>query len=174
MQIASSPTRCISCLRRRANSLWSITAGPCAMRRGAAAGSKRVCGTGPASDKISLLGSMHRVPPGRRGRDLGVQQQHTDTDEFDYFAERAFVFLAVGVLETCPGDGTEIAQDFRSLARQAVLARDAGQAEPAQEPAAPFDQRIGAALERGFGRGQQRFEAGVGVVQALGAVAIDL
>jgi|SRR5580765_1977861 len=116
---------------------------------------------------------MHRRSGSRRRVQFGMQQQCADTDEFDHLGERGLVILVAGVLEARRRDRAEIGEDFLRIAGQRAMLTATGEAEAAEETAAPFDQRIGAHVDRHFRGGQQGFKAEFGIGEPGRTVAMQ-
>ena len=72
------------------------------------------------------------------------------------------------------GDRAEVAQDFGAIRRQAAGVGHAGKTDAAEKTAAPFDQRVGAHVDRRVGRRQQRLEAQIRIVEPGRAFAEQL
>ena len=87
-------------------------------------------------------------------------------------ASRVLVLLDVGAFETGRGDRAEVAEYLARFGRQRGMSRT-GKADAAEKPAAPFDRRFGARVQRRARRRQQRFEPEFGIRQPAGAIHIQ-
>ena len=105
-----------------------------------------------------------------RGREhaVAVQQQHRDADELLDLDQRVLVVLVAVVLRRRGGEPGDVGQRFAAFLRQRRRLAG-GQAETAEEAAAPVEQGAAAARQRRIGVGQQQFETEAAVLELAGA-----
>src|SRR5690606_40619094 len=114
--MASSPAMRMSWRRRRANSATGMP--------------------------VTLRMSVEAAAVARTEHAVAMQQQGGHAHEFLQFRERGFVLLVlVDVLHPGPGQLAEVLQGLAALLRQRRLG-PGGQAEGAEEAAAPVEQRL--------------------------------
>src|SRR5690606_875448 len=121
---------------------------------------------------VTLRMSVEAAAVARPEHAVAVQQQGRHPHELFQLGERGFVLLVlVDVLDLGAGQLAEVLQRLAAFLRQRRVGAG-GQAEGAEEAAAPVEQGLGAVAGRGLVVHQQQLEGEVAVLQlGRGALA---